>query len=562
MDDITKWDNDEEQVEEEDNNWKLDLSEEETEKITDEDWAQITIRGQKNTESSYVDILSQNFTSLDLPTTSKYQRRTRLGKNTDMFHNNNTLISSSDEKCVITTGDISSEDSTPSPRAKHQKQASSTSESTDTNNEFANNTLEDANASSSSSMYEEVSLKNSSSRSSLDRDYETCSSPENISVRYQHWELCNHKRPKTYCIKNIVIVVMESESKFCFSGKLLAKVLYGAVKIYGFTLDASNDVVEVYSPRAYSNVAIETSEVFPAGNVENVWKALSTWGITRESESVLQADIDKIQPRMAVIVLENFENNLTLFLNTYFLRPFKLFPNMQSSHYIPWTSPERAEIVLQANLCFAKHRPYREFCKRLTVDPRITTDIAEDMLNRWRAEEWSCTLIAGGKNVGKSTSVRYLINSLLRSSGKVVLIDLDPGQSECTPAGCVSYSLIEKPLMGPNFTHLRTPVYQLFIDELNVARCIMRYLSGVKMLIEKLKTCPVLSRLPIVVNTMGFIQDLGWNLMILVIKLIRPSIVLQIKSVKSRNNFMDALCEDVVNKQVTRAICSTIIRHF
>jgi len=173
------------------------------------------------------------------------------------------------------------------------------------------------------------------------------------------------------------------------------------------------------------------------------------------------------------------------------------------------------------------------------------------MLNLWRANKWSCTLIAGGKNVGKSTSVRCLINSLLRTSEKVVLVDVDPGQAECTPPGCISYSLIEEPLMGPNFTHLRTPVYQLFIDEVNVSRCVTRYLEGIKMLIEKLKECPILSCLPIVVNTMGFTQNLGWNIAIFTIKLIRPSIILQIMSSKKKNNFDDVLSAVVVNKQVT-----------
>ncbi|KYN07162.1 Polynucleotide 5'-hydroxyl-kinase NOL9 [Cyphomyrmex costatus] len=103
--------------------------------------------------------------------------------------------------------------------------------------------------------------------------------------------------------------------------------------------------------------------------------------------------------------------------------------------------------------------------------------------------------------------------------------------------------------MGPNFTHLKTPIYQLFIDDVNVTRCITRYLEGIKMLIKKLKECPILSRLPIVVNTMGFPKSLGWNIVIFTIKLIRPSIILQIMSSKKKNNYDDILSAEVVNKQ-------------
>lgn len=356
----------------------------------------------------------------------------------------------------------------------------------------------------------------------------------------------NEKVPKIYCIRNIVIVIMESGSTLCFTGKLLVKVLYGAVKIYSSVLNKSTDNTEVYSPRGYSNVVIETSEEFLEDSVEDVWTALAVRGITRDSESKLQIDVDNIQPGMAVFVLQNFENNLTLFLKTYFSY-FRLFPNVKNPHYFSWTDPKRAEIILQAKL---RLEQYNFNYRRLIIDSCITTDIPERMLNRWRANEWSCTLIAGGKNVGKSTSMRCLINSLLGTSKKVVLIDVDPGQAECTPPGCISYSLIEEPLMGPNFTHLKTPVYQLFIDDVSVNRCLTRYLEGIKMLIEKLKECPILSRLPIVVNTMGFTKSLGWNIIIFTIKLIRPSIILQIMSSKNKNNYNDVLSAAVVNNQV------------
>lgn len=67
-------------------------------------------------------------------------------------------------------------------------------------------------------------------------------------------------------------------------------------------------------------------------------------------------------------------------------------------------------------------------------------------------------MLCGGKGVGKSTMLRFLVNRLL-SSGKeeVLLIDFDPGQNEVTVPGCLSLSIIRKPLLGPNFTHLQNP---------------------------------------------------------------------------------------------------------
>lgn len=380
------------------------------------------------------------------------------------------------------------------------------------------------------------------------KEQRSSSHEESISTQQQH---AITRKSQVYCIRNVVIVIMESKSRLCFTGKLLVKVLYGAVEIYGYILNRSTEATEVYSPRGYSNVSIETSEALTEDSLEDVWTALVARGITRDSESKLRMSIDNVQPGTAILVLQNFENGLTRFLRTHF-PSFRLFPSINNPCYYSWMNPKRAEIMLQASLHLEQDDDHNY--RRLIASSCITTDITEKMLNSWRANEWSCTLIAGGKGVGKSTSVRYLINSLLRTSGKVVLVDVDPGQAECTPAGCVSYSLIEEPLMGPNFTHLKMPVYQLYLDDINVARCVTRYLEGVKMLIERLQRCPVLSRLPIVVNTMGFTYDLGWDIAMFTIKLIRPTIILQIMSSRKKN-YQNYLSAEVVNKQKCSWMC-------
>ncbi|XP_024889942.1 polynucleotide 5'-hydroxyl-kinase NOL9 [Temnothorax curvispinosus] len=530
-----------------DDNWKLDNSEDEAQGDTDDDCTQIASKEKRILGSPLViDMLSDSVTSINLPQIFEQEQRTRLGETicNEAFELN--ALFNKDARMTVADPINSKYDT--HMRIKHLKQASSVPSSTaknDGSKEASDNRLEDTNVNNniSSPMRREL-VKDGSSTSDRSSDIEARGSP-NYKVNSRR-RRGNRKAPKVYCIRNIVIVIMESGNRLCFTGKLLVKVLYGAVKIYGSILNSSTGPTEVYSPRGYSNIAIETSEEFPEGSVDEVWTTLAAEGITRDLESELQVNVDNVRPGMAVLVLQNFENNLTLFLKTHFPY-FRLFPNVKNPHYFSWTDPKRAEIILQSNLRLEQNDDFNY--RRLITDPCITTDVAEKMLSRWRANEWSCTLIAGGKNVGKSTSVRCLINSLLRTSEKVVLVDVDPGQAECTPSGCISYSLIEEPLMGPNFTHLKAPVYQLFIDDISVSRCVTRYLEGIKMLIERLKESPVLSRLPIVVNTMGFTQSLGWDIAIFTIKLIRPSIILQIMSSKKKNNYNDVLSAEVVNKQ-------------
>lgn len=345
-----------------------------------------------------------------------------------------------------------------------------------------------------------------------------------------------------YCIKNKIVAVMSKRARFCFTGKLVVKVIYGAIEVYGFFITTKNDPIEIYSPRGYSNVSIEVSEKCVENVESDIWTSLSLEGIDRNQKNKLVDEIEQIQPGMAVLLLSNLNNKLTRFLHVFY--PFRLFPKIKNTPYYSWADPKRAETILQSNLYIDNST-----CKELIIDPRIAREVSEKMLNRWRSNEWSCTLIAGGKGVGKSTTTRYLINSLLPASKMVILMDVDPGQTECTPPGCISYSLIEQPLMGPNFTHLTTPAFQLYIGDVNVSRCITRYIEAVKMLFDKLLNCPNLSRLPIVINTMGFSQGVGWDIIMFTIKLIRPSFVVQIMSEKPKNNYIGYLSKQVVNRQ-------------
>lgn len=355
------------------------------------------------------------------------------------------------------------------------------------------------------------------------------------------------KIPRVYCIRNKVVVIMERDCIFSFTGKLSVKVLYGGVVINGFVFDTFNNETEVYCPRGYSRFVVKTSAKFRESTVSNIWTLLSEEGIMQDKKNKLQVDINNIQPGMAVLVLKNLDNKLTLFLETFC--SYKLFPKIKHLPACSWTDSRRAESILKCSLYLDQNNlpTYRRFI----IPCQIDNIVVEGMVRDFQAQKWTCMLVAGGKSVGKSSTVRYVINTLLQNSlEKVVLMDLDPGQAECTPAGCISYSLIEKPLIGPNFTHLKKPIYQLHIDDINISRCVPLYLEAVKMLSEKLRNCPILSRLPIVINTMGFTGSIGWDLIIYIIKLIKPSYILQLQSKKKKNNFPGHLDEHRVNMQV------------
>ncbi|XP_066588912.1 polynucleotide 5'-hydroxyl-kinase NOL9 [Prorops nasuta] len=346
---------------------------------------------------------------------------------------------------------------------------------------------------------------------------------------------------KFYSLENKVLVVMEPKATFSFNGKLRIKVLYGTLEIYGSELLENSTFVHVYSPRGHSKVVIENVETQKELSKENLKLLLSREGITVDINTKLQNDIESYTSGLAIFILMSLENTLTNFLSTFY--PVKLFPSIENSVNYSWTDKKKAEVTLQCNFYFDKYS-----CKQLIYDRQAIKFIKDKMLQRIADDKWSCSIIAGGKGVGKSTTVRFVINNILPATN-VVLVDLDPGQTECTPAGCISFNVIKEPLLGPNFTHLITPYYQLFVGDVNISNCAIRYLECIKMLMDKLASCPTLSKLPVIINTIGFCQGIGWDIVIFVIKLFQPSLVVQIISQKKKNNFDEFLTKEVINVQ-------------
>ena len=67
-------------------------------------------------------------------------------------------------------------------------------------------------------------------------------------------------------------------------------------------------------------------------------------------------------------------------------------------------------------------------------------------------------LLCGGRNVGKSSFARYLVNRALSAApggAPVCFLDTDVGQSELSPPGLVSLHVLGTRLLGPPHTHVR-----------------------------------------------------------------------------------------------------------
>ncbi|GAA5973063.1 hypothetical protein JCM11641_000394 [Rhodosporidiobolus odoratus] len=156
-------------------------------------------------------------------------------------------------------------------------------------------------------------------------------------------------------------------------------------------------------------------------------------------------------------------------------------------------------------------------------------------------------LVEGPKRVGKSTVARMAVNALLDRYEAVAYLDTDLGQPELTPPGFVSLHVLRRPLTGPSFTHLALPLSSHFLGTLSPASDPAGYLAAIEALLELYSLeveypmvdepapaarrrrgrfaaqqageeaqgtkSKVRERVPLVVNTQGWVKGMGADLL-------------------------------------------------
>ncbi|KAK3941371.1 polynucleotide 5'-hydroxyl-kinase grc3 [Diplogelasinospora grovesii] len=164
--------------------------------------------------------------------------------------------------------------------------------------------------------------------------------------------------------------------------------------------------------------------------------------------------------------------------------------------------------------------------------------------------------VCGPKSAGKSTFGRLLANRLVTDTGgskrktwpAVAVLDLDPGQPEYSPPGVISLNKITTPNLSPSFCHpllgvdtqLRshaTASVSPSLDPAHFVECVL-----------DLYTCYKRSlKIPLVINTPGWIQGTGLEILTELVKEMRPTEVVYM-SLNGPDETVDALRAACTNK--------------
>uniref|UniRef100_A0A146L013 Polynucleotide 5'-hydroxyl-kinase NOL9 n=1 Tax=Lygus hesperus TaxID=30085 RepID=A0A146L013_LYGHE len=168
------------------------------------------------------------------------------------------------------------------------------------------------------------------------------------------------------------------------------------------------------------------------------------------------------------------------------------------------------------------------------------------------------TIVCGGKGVGKSSYLKYIINRFLNHTSSVVYIDLDVGQTEFTLCGCISAVIVNTPLIGPNYSHLKQPLRSYFVGDANPMQCLGAYINAVAELFKFCSNDEQCCSLPWFVNTMGMTKGLGLDIISMVIYHLKPDHIIQFTSPHRQDNFSVTLTPSFLREYTPNLPCGTL----
>ncbi|CAL8101043.1 unnamed protein product [Orchesella dallaii] len=339
---------------------------------------------------------------------------------------------------------------------------------------------------------------------------------------------------------NSILVSIMPLAELYFTGKALLSVVKGIVDIYGFKVGVDGNKYAAFSAKGHSSLQCIKGIARNDTSITTMEK--DDTGASHpniSSEELLVAE-------GALIIMEGFENEWCEGMRHVYPESVNFIgPSIMGMG--PGKTPQLKTFIDKVGFQFIKKTGSQRY--RFLEFPVYWEQIFNDLIDKF---DCSTGIICsfGGKGVGKSTFVKWLTNRFLsrQDTDRVLFLDLDPGQTEFTPPGMISVHICSEPILGPNFTHLKEPSRSIFLGGVNVADFPISYIKGVSELFEYCACSEEFQGIPWIVNTMGFSQGLGVHLACEIIKIIRPTAVVQLSINNEKRSFPFLLNKQNVSK--------------
>ncbi|KAM9687704.1 polynucleotide 5'-hydroxyl-kinase NOL9 isoform 1-T1 [Trichechus inunguis] len=327
------------------------------------------------------------------------------------------------------------------------------------------------------------------------------------------------------------VLLLPLEQSFVFGGICRVTCLYGQVQVFGFNISQGQPAREVFS--AYTNSLLSITAVhYPMPEK-------SKKEMKREVRTLLRAHLLRDNrrrlmkyffPLCSIVLLERLKTSTTEFIISHPGLSYVFFQETPTSHLF-------AEYLTLKSVGIRRNK--RKNGLQLS---KSVISAVDELVSVASEEVDGCPviLVCGGQDIGKSTFNRYLINQLLNSIPCIDYLECDLGQTEFTPPGCISLFSITEPVLGPPFTHQRTPQKMVYYGKTSCKDNYEHYIEIIKYVFSSYKR-----ESPLIINTMGWVTDNGLLLLIDLIRILSPSHVVQFSS--GRSKYMPNLTPDYVD---------------
>ncbi|CAG5125420.1 unnamed protein product [Candidula unifasciata] len=355
-----------------------------------------------------------------------------------------------------------------------------------------------------------------------------------------------HNKERKEVVRRQINVIKSSEQTYLvipsglpalyLHGRGKITVLMGSVNILGCEL-RSKSSYDVYSPTSGSLLAVQVAgdTKFKAAEVK---AELSKLGVMENDKTFECIGNNTI----AVIMVDRLESALCDYI-TSFIPYTQLFIATPAWDIEP--SELKGVTLPKLGLKLTPQKEMVPACMNLSQD-------LETVLTKWTnllsgTKRGPIVLCTGAKNTGKSTVNRMLINTAFKSVSSIAYLDCDVGQTEFSPPATLSLHVLTQPVLEPPFCHQRHAEKMVFYGETTPNYDPDLYVQCLKFIVEAYRE--LRPQLPLIVNTMGFLEGAGLMLLIDTLHLVKPDLVVQIESFNPSANLPPVTPEFVASEE-------------
>ncbi|CED84194.1 polynucleotide 5-hydroxyl-kinase grc3 [Phaffia rhodozyma] len=336
--------------------------------------------------------------------------------------------------------------------------------------------------------------------------------------------------------ENAVVVLLSENEDLIFSGTCILYPLHASLSLFGTTLFPDSNSFPVYAPTSHPLPVLTPSHASPSGSAESLIKKLGL-------------DIDQLKGFKAAFLIRegksgldtmgrivpNFESIWMGDMAGWGVRGF--YPILHQSSFTAHSVPLTWHTALEQSI--PRISSTQKSIQPLPCSDDGQSQDGDDDDDDGQTSQPFTALVKGPKRAGKSGFSRLLANRLLGTYRRVAFLETDLGQSEFGPEGSISLVVVEKPLLGPPFTHPAIPFRAHYLGSSSPRHNPTRYLTLIADLLESYRLSiqyPPFqgsssidrrndSVIPIIVNTQGWVKGLGMDLLVRLERMVSPNVI-------------------------------------